>query len=60
MRRFTWLANGFSKKEENLEHAVALHFVYYNFCRIHKSLRMTADMKAKVTRTLWEIEDILN
>ncbi len=60
MRRFTRLTNGFNKKVENLEHAVALHFMYYNFCRIHKSLRMTPDMKAKVTRTLWEIEDILN
>lgn len=60
MRRFTRLTNGFSKKVENLEHAVALHFMYYNFCRIHKSLRMTPAMKAKVTRKLWEIEDILN
>jgi IS1 family transposase len=59
MRRFTRLTNGFSKKVENLEHAVALHFMYYNFCRIHKSLRMTPAMKAKVTRKLWEIEDIL-
>ncbi len=60
MRRFTRLTNGFSKKIENLEHAVALHFMYYNFCRIHQSLRVTPAMKARVTRTLWEIEDILN
>ena len=60
MRRFTRLTNGFSKKVENLEHAIALHFMYYNFCRIHQSLRITPAMKAKVTRKLWEIEDILN
>ena len=59
MRRFTRLTNGFSKKIENLEHAVALHFMYYNFCRIHQSLRITPAMKARVTRTLWEIEDIV-
>lgn len=60
MRRFTRLTNGFSKKIENLEHAVALHFMHYNFVRIHKSLRITPAMKAKVTGKLWEIEDILN
>ncbi len=60
MRRFTRLTNGFSKKVENLEHAIALHFMHYNFVRIHKSLRMTPAMKAGVTYRLWEIEDILN
>jgi len=59
MRRFTRLTNGFSKKVENLEHAVALHFVYYNFCRIHQSLRVTPAMAAGVTDHLWEIEDIV-
>ncbi len=59
MRRFTRLTNAFSKKIENLGHAVALHFMYYNFCRIHQSLRVTPAMKAKVTNHLWEIEDIL-
>lgn len=59
MRRFTRLTNAFSKKVENLGHAVALHFMYYNFCRIHQSLRVTPAMKAKVTDHLWEIEDIL-
>lgn len=59
MRRFTRLTNGFSKKVENLGHAVALHFMYYNFCRIHQSLRITPAMKARVTSRLWEIEDIL-
>jgi hypothetical protein len=41
MRRFTRLTNGFSKKIENMEHAVALHFVYYNFCRLHQATRIT-------------------
>lgn len=59
MRRFTRLTNGFSKKVENLGHAVALHFMHYNFCRIHQSLRITPAMAAKVTSKLWEIEDIL-
>jgi len=60
MRRFTRLTNAFSKKIENLGHAVALHFMYYNFCRIHQSLRCTPAMRAKVTDRLWEIEDILD
>ncbi len=60
MRRFTRLTNAFSKKIENLEHAVALHFMYYNFCRIHKSLRCTPAMKAGVSKRLWEISDILH
>jgi len=59
MRRFTRLTNAFSKKVENLEHAVALHFMYYNFVRIHKSLRVTPAMEAGVTDRLWEIEDIV-
>ena len=59
MRRFTRLTNAFSKKVENLGHAVALHFMYYNFCRIHQSLRATPAMRAKITDHLWEIEDIL-
>ena len=60
MRRFTRLTNGFSKKALNLFYAESLHFMYYNFVRIHKTLRMTPAMKAKVTDRLWEIEDILN
>jgi hypothetical protein len=60
MKRFTRLTNGFSKKVENLFYAEALYFMYYNFCRIHQTLRMTPAMKAKVTDRLWEIEDILN
>jgi hypothetical protein len=58
MRRFTRLTNAFSKKVENLEHAVSLHFMYYNFCRIHTSLRVTPAMEAGVTDTLWSLEDV--
>ena len=60
MRRFTRLTNAFSKKVENLGHALALHFMYYNFCRIHQTLRVTPAMAAKVSDPLWDIEDILN
>ena len=58
MRRFTRLTNGFSKKVENLEHMVALHFMHYNFVRIHKSLKTTPAMAAGVSDKLWEISDI--
>jgi IS1 family transposase len=60
MRRFTRLTNGFSKKVENHMHAIALHYMYYNFCRMHKSLRCTPAMAAGVTNRLWEIADIIN
>lgn len=59
MRRFTRLTNGFSKKVENHAHAIALHYMYYNFVRIHKSLRCTPAMAAGVTNKLWSIEDIV-
>jgi IS1 family transposase len=58
MRRFTRLTNAFSKKAENHEHAVALHMMYYNFVRIHKTLRVTPAMAAGVGDRLWEIADI--
>jgi hypothetical protein len=59
MRRFTRLTNAFSKKVENLACAVSLHFMYYNFCRIHQTLRVTPAMEAKVTDHVWEINEIL-
>lgn len=59
MRRFTRLTNAFSKKIENLEHAVALYFMNYNFMRIHKTLRVTPAMKSKVTDHLWSFEDLV-
>ena len=58
MRRFTRLTNGFSKRVENHAYAVALHMLYYNFVRIHKTLRVTPAMAAGVTDRLWEIADI--
>lgn len=59
MRRFTRLTNGFSKKLENHMHAIALHYMYYNFCRIHQSLRCTPAMEAGISKKVWEIEDIV-
>ena len=60
MRRFTRLTNGFSKKVENHAHSVALFMTYYNFVRIHKTLRVTPAMAAGVTDRLWEVSDIVS
>jgi len=60
MRRFTRLTNGFSKKIENLGHAVALYFTYYNFCRIHQTLRVTPAMEAKVSDHPWELSELVD
>jgi IS1 family transposase len=60
MRRFTRLTNGFSKKVENHAHAVALHFMHYNFCRVHKTLRVTPAMEAGLTDHVWEITEIIS
>ncbi|HEY8751174.1 MAG TPA: IS1 family transposase [Tepidisphaeraceae bacterium] len=59
MRRFTRLTNGFSKKVENMKHTVALHFMHYNFCRIHKSIRVTPAMEAKLTDHVWGLEELV-
>lgn len=59
MRRFTRLTNGFSKKLENHVHALALYFVFYNFVRIHKTLRVSPAMQAGVTDRLWSMDDII-
>jgi IS1 family transposase len=59
-RRMTRLTNAFSKKMENHAHAMALHFLYYNFVRILKTLRTTPAMAAGITRRLWEIGDIVD
>lgn len=58
MRRFTRLTNGFSKKVENHGHAVALHFMHYNFCRIHKTLRVTPAMEAGLTDHVWGLDEL--
>ena len=59
MRRLTRLTNAFSKKVQNHAHAVALHFMYYNFVRIHKSLRVSPAMEAGVSDHLWSLEQII-
>jgi IS1 family transposase len=59
-RRMTRLTNAFSKKMENHAHAMALHFMYYNFVRIHQTLKVTPAMAAGVTKRLWEIGDIVD
>jgi IS1 family transposase len=59
MRRFTRLTNAFSKKIDNHIMAIALYFVFYNFCRIHKALRVSPAMAAGVTDRLWSLEDVV-
>ncbi len=59
MRRFTRLTNGHSKKLENHEHAVAIHYMYYNFGRIHQSLRVTPAMEAGISDHVWSIEEVI-
>jgi IS1 family transposase len=59
MRRFTRLTNGFSKKIEMHAHSVALHFMYYNFCKIHQSLRVTPAMEAGLTTRPWDLRDLV-
>jgi len=56
VRRFTRLTNAFSKKLENHEAAIALHFMYYNFCRVHKTLRVTPAMEAG---HVWTVEELV-
>lgn len=58
-RRFTRLTNAFSKKIENHAASLAIHYMHYNFVRIHQTLRVTPAMAAKVTDRLWDIEDIV-
>lgn len=60
MRRFTRLTNAFSKKLENHGHAVALYFMHYNFCRVHKTLRVTPAMEAGLTDHVWALEELIS
>jgi IS1 family transposase len=60
MRRFTRLTNGFSKKIENHSYALAIHYMHYNFCRVHKTLRVTPAMEAGLTNHVWTIEEMLD
>jgi hypothetical protein len=57
--RFTRLTNGFPKKVENLEHMLALFFMYYNFCRIHQSLRVTPAIEAGISEYVWELSEVV-
>jgi hypothetical protein len=59
IRRFTRLTNAFSKKVENHAYSVAIHFMHYNFVRIHQSLRITPAMAAGVSKTLWSLIDMV-
>ncbi len=60
MRCFTRLTNAFSKKLANHAHSVTIHFMHYNFCRIHQTLQVTPAMQAGVTDRLFEIGDIVD
>ena len=59
LRRFTRQTNAHSKKMANHRHALALWYLYYNFCRIHETIRVTPAMEAGVLDTLWDVPDIL-
>jgi IS1 transposase len=60
IRRFTRLTNAYSKKVENHEHAVALHFMHYNFCRIHQTLRVTPAMQAGIANHVWGLDEVIS
>ena len=60
MRRFTRLTNGFSKKLENHGHMQALYFMHYNFCRVHKTLRVTPAMEAHLTDHVWSLDELVS
>ena len=59
MRRLTRLTNAHSKKWKNLEKALAIHFAFYNFCRVHQTLRVTPAMEAKITDHIWTLEELV-
>jgi len=59
MRRFTRLTNGFSKKLANHAHAIAIHYMHYNFCRVHQTLRVTPAMESGISKHVWEIDELV-
>jgi hypothetical protein len=59
MRRMTRLTNAFSKKLENLQVAYSLWFAYYNFCRVHQTLKVTAAMESGIATSVWELKDLI-
>jgi hypothetical protein len=60
LRRFTRLTNAFSKKLENLKAALSLHFAWYNFCRVHSTLRVTPAMQAGIVDSVWSFNELLS
>ena len=58
MRRFTRLTKGFSKKLDNHAHQIAVYFMHYNFCRVHKTLRVTPSIEAGLTDHVWTLEEL--
>jgi hypothetical protein len=60
MRRFTRLTNAFSKKLENHKHAIAIYFMFYNYCRIHQTLRVTPAMEAGLSDHVWTLEELVS
>jgi IS1 family transposase len=60
VRRFTRLTNAFSKKFENHAYHIALHFMHYNFCRVHQTLRVTPAMEARLTDHVWELDELVS
>ena len=60
MRRFTRLTNAFSKKVDNLRYSVAIHFMHYNFCRIHQTLRVTPAMEAGIADHVWSLGEVVS
>jgi hypothetical protein len=59
MRKFSRLTNAFAKKVDNLHHSVALHYMWYNFARVHKTLRVTPAMEAGIADHVWSIEEVV-
>ena len=59
-RRFTRLTNGFSKKLENHEHALAPYFMHHSFCRIHQTLRVAPAMEAGITDHVWSLDEVID
>jgi hypothetical protein len=59
IRRFTRLTNAFSKKNQNHEHAIALFYMWYNFCRVHQMLRVTPAMEAGISEHVWSMQDLI-
>lgn len=60
MRRFTRLTNAFSKKVDNHVAAISLYFAYYNFCRVHQTLRVTPAMEGGIADHVWNVEELVN